>query len=253
MGLLGFYFSPSGRISRGWFWVGLLGLFAFEIVFNLWLATAMFGRDLLDPASGNLAKPARQLSLLINLIFLFPIFVVLATPVLLLCGSFVFDGGRGIVAKRQTQNAADAGALAKATDCAKAVSTTAFAAYQTDGAVLANAPTCGSGTTTVSMTKHITATFPLGIGPWDVTRDATARWGTIGGATTAPVVISQCTFDLATANGTTFPSAEVIIPLGAGGPACPGRPPGSFGWLDTGLSGLPWKSTTGAAALALAF
>ena len=78
MGLLGFYFSPSGRISRGWFWVGLLGLFAFEIVFNLWLATAMFGRDLLDPASGNLAKPARQLSLLINLIFLFPIFVVLA-------------------------------------------------------------------------------------------------------------------------------------------------------------------------------
>ena len=77
MGLLGFYFSPSGRISRGWFWVGLLGLFAFEIVFNLWLATAMFGRDLLDPV-GNLAKPARQLSLLINLIFLFPIFVVLA-------------------------------------------------------------------------------------------------------------------------------------------------------------------------------
>ena len=78
MRLLGFYFSPAGRISRGWFWVGLLGLFAFEIVFNLWLATAMFGRDILDPTSGNLAKPARQLSLLINMIFLFPIFVVLA-------------------------------------------------------------------------------------------------------------------------------------------------------------------------------
>jgi Flp pilus assembly protein TadG len=165
------------------------------------------------------------------------IFVVLAMPVLLLCGTFVFDGGRGLVAKRQTQNAADAGALAKATDCSKGVSGTNFTAYQTDGAVLANTPTCGSGTTTVSMTKHITATFPLGVGPWDVTRDATARWGTIGGATTAPVVLSQCTFDLATNNGTTFPSAEVVIPLGAGGPACPGRPPGAFGWLDTGLSG----------------
>ena len=69
------------------------------------------------------------------------------------------------------------------------------------------------------------------------------RWGSLNSANTAPVVISQCTFDLATANGTTYPSAEVIIPLGAGGPACPGRPPGAFGWLDTGLSG-PCSITT---------
>jgi hypothetical protein len=165
------------------------------------------------------------------------VFVVLMVPFLALFASFVFDGGRGIVARRQTQNSADAGALAKATDCSKAVTTTNFAAYQTGGAVLANAPTCGAGTTTVSMTKHITATFPLGVGPWDVTRSAIAHWGTIGGATTAPVVISQCTFDTATNFGATFPSAEVIIPLGAGGADCPGRPPGSFGWLDTGLTG----------------
>ncbi len=66
-------------------------------------------------------------------------------------------------------------------------------------------------------------------------RSATARWGLLNSATTVPVVVSQCTFDLATANGTTFPSAEVIIPLGAGGAACPGRPPGAFGWLDTGV------------------
>jgi Putative Flp pilus-assembly TadE/G-like len=175
------------------------------------------------------------------------IFVVLMVPVLALCCSFVFDGGRGIVARRQTQNAADAGALAKATDCAHLplpITSTNFSRYQNDGAVLAPdtpgtpAPTCGNGTTTVWMTKNITATFPLlGIGPWDVNRSATAKWGTIGGAVTAPVVISQCTFDSATANGTTFPSAEVIIPLGAGGADCPGRPPGSFGWLDTGLAG----------------
>ncbi len=70
------------------------------------------------------------------------IFVVLAMPFLLLMGALVFDGARGIVARRETQNAADAGALAKATDCAKGVATTTFTAYQTNGAALANTPTC---------------------------------------------------------------------------------------------------------------
>ena len=62
------------------------------------------------------------------------IFVVLAVPVLILCGAFVFDGGRGILARRQTQSAADAGALAKATDCVKSVAVTDFTPYQTNGA-----------------------------------------------------------------------------------------------------------------------
>src|SRR5215218_4516443 len=92
------------------------------------------------------------------------ILVVIAMPVLILFGAFVFDGGRGIVARRQTQNAADAGALAKATDCAKGVATTNFAAYETNGAVLANTPSCGSGTTTVSMTRNITFSFVPGGG-----------------------------------------------------------------------------------------
>ena len=110
----------------------------------------------------------------------------------------------GIVAKRQTQNAADAGALAKATDCAKGVATTDFAAYQTNGASLANLPACGSGSTTVSMTKNITASFPLpGVGPWDVTRSATANWNTIGTATTVPITISSCEFSAALLDGTT--------------------------------------------------
>ena len=101
-----------------------------------------------------------------------------------------------------------------------------------------------TGVTTVSMTtNHHGRRSHLGLGPWDVTRSATARWGTIGGATTAPVAISQCSSTWPLLDGTTFPSAEVIIPLGAGGPACPGRPPGAFGWLDTGLSG-PCSITT---------
>ena len=54
------------------------------------------------------------------------IFVVLMMPLLLVCAAVVFDGGRGVLARRQTQNAADAGALAKATDCAKGITTTAL-------------------------------------------------------------------------------------------------------------------------------
>jgi hypothetical protein len=140
------------------------------------------------------------------------IFVVVAVPVLALCATFVFDGGRGIVAKRQTQNAADAGALAKATDCAHspAITTTDFANYQTNGAVLATpAPTCGDHVTTVYMKRTITATFPLGIGPWDVTRSATAKWGTIGTATTAPITISNCEFSQVLLDGTT----DIVIYL----------------------------------------
>ncbi len=137
------------------------------------------------------------------------LFVVLIIPVLMLCGAFVFDGGRGILARRQTQNAADAGALAKATDCVKAVATTDFTPYQTNGAALANAPTCSSGTTTVSMSRTITAMFPLGNGPWVVTRSATAKWGTIGTATTVPITISSCEFSQALLDGTT----DIIIYL----------------------------------------
>src|SRR3954463_13953133 len=85
--------------------------------------------------------------------------VVLIAPVLILCGTFVFDGGRGIVARGQVQGAADAAALAKATDCAKLpqVTTTNLAAYETNGAVLdtTRPPTCGSGTTTVWMKQTI--------------------------------------------------------------------------------------------------
>jgi Flp pilus assembly protein TadG len=139
------------------------------------------------------------------------LFVVLMMPFLILCGSLVFDGGRGIVAQRQTQNAADAGALAKATDCASGITTTSFAAYQTNGAALANAPTCGSGTTTVSMQRTITRTFGLPGVPdsWDVTRSATANWGAIGTATTVPIVISNCEFSYALLDGT----ADITIYL----------------------------------------
>lgn len=163
------------------------------------------------------------------------IFVVLMMPVLLLFGAFVFDGGRGILARRQTQNAADAGALAKAVDCAKGITTTNFSAYQTNGAVLANTPTCGSGSTTVTMKKNITLVFVPGGGDRDVTRSATAKWGPIGSATTAPLTISACEFDAVRLAGT----GEFYLHMGGNftPPPCTGvsgSPPGGFGWLLTG-------------------
>lgn len=78
MGLLAYYFQPSGRIGRGGFWLGMLGLFVIEFAFTLWIAMTLFGHDVLDANAQPLAKPAMQLQLLIDLIFLFPLFVVLA-------------------------------------------------------------------------------------------------------------------------------------------------------------------------------
>jgi uncharacterized membrane protein YhaH (DUF805 family) len=78
MGLLGFYFLPSGRISRGSFWLGILGLLLIEAAFSIWIGMTLFSHDVLDPNAAPLAKPAMQLELLIDLIFLFPTFVVLA-------------------------------------------------------------------------------------------------------------------------------------------------------------------------------
>jgi len=78
MGVLGLYFLPTGRISRSRFWLGFLGLIAIEVVFNIWLDMTLFGRNFFDPTAGTLAKPAFQLGLLINLIFAFPMFVLLA-------------------------------------------------------------------------------------------------------------------------------------------------------------------------------
>jgi len=163
--------------------------------------------------------------------------VVLLAPVLVFFGTFVFDGGRGVVARGQVQSAADAAALAKATDCAKSpqITTTDFTAYQTNCAVLANLPTCGTGTTTVSMKRTITSAFSFGAGPWVVTRSATAKWGTLGGYTgTFPITISTCAYSLA-AGGIpgTLPTPDITMHATQTG--CNGGP-GQFGFLQNGCS-----------------
>ncbi len=78
MGLLSLYFQPAGRISRAKFWLGWLGLALIEAAFNVWVLTALFGRDPFDAVTHTLTKPALQLVLLGNVIFMFPLFVLLA-------------------------------------------------------------------------------------------------------------------------------------------------------------------------------
>ncbi len=155
------------------------------------------------------------------------LFVVLMMPVLLLFAAFVLDGGRGLVARRQTQNAADAGALAKATDCAKGISTTSFTAYETNGAILANTPVCGAGTTTVSMSRN--NTFAFGPGNWDVTRSATAKWGALAGSTGIfPLSVAYCAVqNLQFGQTVTLHSYDT--------PGCT-TGNGQFGWIASGCS-----------------
>jgi len=173
------------------------------------------------------------------------LFVVLMMPLLLVFSALVFDGGRGVLARRQTQNAADAGALAKAVDCAKGITTTSFTAYETNGAVLDTSkptPACGSdNATTVWMKRNISFEFVPGGGNRDVRRSATAKWGGIGAADTLPLTLSECDFQRITAGGmptgtqTVYFHSEPVnttglFPCNASSSGL--NIPGGFGWIS---------------------
>lgn len=78
MSILGFYFSPTGRIGRAKFWLGFIGLIFIVAAFKLWLLSSMLSVDPLASSQHQLTRAGLELSLLIDLIFLFPTFVVLA-------------------------------------------------------------------------------------------------------------------------------------------------------------------------------
>jgi hypothetical protein len=131
------------------------------------------------------------------------ILVVLMMPLLVLFGALVFDGGRILLARGQAQNAADAGAVAKALDCAAGRQTTNLAPYQTNGATFAKPTSRGSATTTVTMARNVAPSFVLRSSDWIVTRSATASWGSLGTAATLPLTIANCEFAAALLDGTT--------------------------------------------------
>jgi len=175
--------------------------------------------------------------------------VVLTIPLLLLAAALAIDVSRFSQENSSAQHSADATALAVATDCVISGSPLSAASYadyrKPEQAISGETPVaCGSGQVRIKIEKDVNGGLVLDRNARQVSKAATVRWGTPNSATTAPVVVAQCSYDTATANGTTFPSADVIIPLGAGAEEdCPGRPPGSFGWLDTGLGG-PCSITT---------
>jgi Flp pilus assembly protein TadG len=106
---------------------------------------------------------------------------------------------------RSAQNSADATVMAVATDCAITGSPildyTPY--YKSTNGQTINTPACGSGTTTITVTKDVNGGLLLQRDRHTVTRSATARWGTIGTATTLPITISSCEFTAELLAGTT--------------------------------------------------
>ena len=131
------------------------------------------------------------------------IFVIISMVALLVGAAFATDVGRYVFEARSAQNSADATVLAVATDCARTGSPIAdYSPYRkTDQSI--NTPACGSGEATITVTTPITDGILLKQSVGDVDRSATARWGTLGTATTIPITISDCEFTQARLNGDT--------------------------------------------------
>lgn len=166
------------------------------------------------------------------------ILLICVMAALLSAAGLAIDVSHNVFEARAAQNSADATVLAVATDCAAGTALGSYTPYYkpTSGQTI-NTPSCVSdepNTAKITVAKSVSGFLS---GDHTLNRNAGASWGSIGSANTAPAVLSQCTFDSATNYGTTFPSAEVIIPLGGGGPACLNQPPGAFGWLDTSPAG----------------
>ena len=141
------------------------------------------------------------------------IFVVIALPVLVLFAALVLDGGRAYIARRETQNSADAAALAMATDCAMGLpscvsgadttagnykrSTTQRSSV-TDETVVASDTYCDTAAGLCKATMQQSIGFGFAPGGGTVTRSGIARWGGIRAASVpSPITIAECEFSSA--------------------------------------------------------
>ncbi len=128
------------------------------------------------------------------------IFVILALTAMLLGGGLAIDVGQYVVEARSAQNTADATALAVATDCAIGGSPIAdYSPYRQPGQTITS-PACGDGVATITTTKDVGGLL-LRQTAGSVSRTAEARWGTLGQATTVPIVISDCELSEARLDG----------------------------------------------------
>jgi hypothetical protein len=121
------------------------------------------------------------------------IFVIIAMTAVLVGAALAIDVGRYVFEARSAQNSADATALAVATDCALEGTPIADYSPYRKAEQSITTPTCGAGTTRVTVTRTVDQTFlPQSAG--DVDRSATARWGSIASAATLPIVLADCEF-----------------------------------------------------------
>jgi hypothetical protein len=156
------------------------------------------------------------------------IFVILAMVAVLVGAAFAIDVGQYVVAARSAQNTADATVLAVATDCAYTGAPIAdYSPYRKPGQTI-SAPTCGSGEATITATKEVGGLL-LKQSAGDVDRSATAKWGTLSGASTLPIVISDCEFTQAGSVG----DVDIVVYLDDPKPqsGCSSLP-GGFSQLD---------------------
>jgi Flp pilus assembly protein TadG len=136
------------------------------------------------------------------------IFIILAMVVMLVGAGFAIDVGQYVVEARSAQNTADATVLAVATDCALTGAPIAdYSPYRKPGQTI-SAPACGSGEATITATKPVDGLL-LQQNAGAVDRSATAKWGTLGQATTIPIVISDCEFTQALLDG----PADIVLYL----------------------------------------
>lgn len=157
------------------------------------------------------------------------IFLILAMFAMLVGAAFAIDVGRYVAEARSAQNSADATVLAVATDCAHTGSPIAdYTPYRKSDQSI-NPPVCGAGEATITVTTPVTDGLLLNSNAGEVDRSATARWGTLGTASTLPIVISDCEFSEALLDGST----DVILYLDDTKPqsGCSSLP-GGFSQLD---------------------
>jgi hypothetical protein len=131
------------------------------------------------------------------------IVLILVMGSLFTAAGLAVDVSHHVFEARAAQNSADATALAVATDCARSGSPIAdYSPYRKTGQTI-NTPVCGSGETTITVTKNVNGGLLLNRDAHTVRRSATAKWGSIGSATTLPIVIANCEFTQARLDGDT--------------------------------------------------
>ena len=164
------------------------------------------------------------------------IFLILAMAAIFAGAGFAIDVGQYVVHARSAQNSADATALAVATDCALTGAPIAdYSPYRKNGQTITT-PACGSGEASITVTKDVDGLFLPSVTAGAVDRSATARWGTLTGATTLPIVIAKCEWAKFPVDATT--NITIHLPDTKKQTGCASGP-GGFGQLDDDNDGNP--------------